>query len=129
MIEHILKAKYHAIHLGVFNDRHLTEIDGILNRAMRQAICLLPIFPIEGVQRPTKEMGLGLPAVRDKATQMGIEHLIHTMNKDTERGFLANSHTLRILKQFNPWPTEALDSNPLKLPMLRILRLASTIKD
>jgi len=59
---------------------------------------------------------------------MGIEHLINTMNKDTERGFLAHSHTLRILTKFNYWPTEALESFPFKLPTLRILRLASNIK-
>jgi hypothetical protein len=59
---------------------------------------------------------------------MGIEHLINTMNKDTERGFLAYSLTLHILTQFNHWPTEAIESNPLKLPMLRILRLASNIQ-
>jgi hypothetical protein len=49
------------------------------------------------------------------------------MNKDTERGYLAYSHTHRLLTQFNHWPTEALESNPLKLPTLRVLRLASTI--
>ena len=58
---------------------------------------------------------------------MGIEHLINTMNKDTERGFLAHAHTLRVLIQFNHWPTEALESNPLKLPTLRMLRLANNI--
>jgi hypothetical protein len=60
---------------------------------------------------------------------MAIDHLINTMNTDTERGYLAHSHTLRILTQFNYWPTEALESKPLKLPTLRILRLASYIKD
>jgi hypothetical protein len=46
-------------------------------------------------------MGLGLPSVRDRATQIGIEHLINTMNKDTGRGFLAHSHTIHILTKFN----------------------------
>ena len=73
-------------------------------------------------------MGLGLPSMRDRDAQMRIEHHIKTMNKDTERGFLAHSRTLRILTQFNHWPTEALKSNPLKLPTLRILRLANNIK-
>jgi hypothetical protein len=117
--EQLLKSKDHATHLGVFNDRRLTEIDGILNKALRQATCLLPNFPTEGVQRPPKEMGMGLPSMRDRATQMRIEHLIHAMNKDTEWRFLAHSHTLRILAQFNHWPTEALESNPLKLSTLR----------
>jgi len=46
------------------------------------------------------------------------------MNKDTERGFI---HIHRLLSQFNHWPQEALESNPLKLPTLRILRLARNI--
>jgi hypothetical protein len=81
-IEQLLKSKYHATHLGVFNERQLTTIDGILNKAMRQAIGLLPNFPSEGVQKPLKEAGLGLPPMRDRATQMGIEHLTRVMNKD-----------------------------------------------
>ena len=101
VIEQLLKSKYHATHLGVFTDRQLTEIDRILNKALRLATGILHNFPTEGVQRPTKEMGLGLPSIRDKATQMGIEHLLNNMNKDTERGFLTYSHTHRLLTQFN----------------------------
>ena len=70
-------------------------------------------------------MSLGHPSVRDRATQMGITN----MKKDTERGYLAHFQILRILTQFNHWPTEALESNPLKIPLLRILHLASTLKD
>jgi hypothetical protein len=51
-IEELLKYIYHATHLGVFNERQLTTIDGILNKAMRQALGLFPNFPTEGVQRP-----------------------------------------------------------------------------
>jgi len=58
---------------------------------------------------------------------MGIEHLTRIMNKDTERGFTAHAHDHRLLSQFNHWPQEALESDPLKLPTLRILRLASNI--
>ncbi len=74
-------------------------------------------------------MGLGLPSARDGATQSEIEHLVNTMSKDTEREYLAHSHTLHILTQFNHWPMKALESNPLKLPTLHIFRLVSTIKD
>jgi hypothetical protein len=49
------------------------------------------------------------------------------MNKDTERGFTANAHVYRILPLFGYWPREALESNPLKLPTLRILKLPGTI--
>ena len=34
-IEQLLKSEYHATHLGVLNERQLTTIDGILNKAMR----------------------------------------------------------------------------------------------
>jgi hypothetical protein len=44
-IKQLLKSKYHATHLGVFNERQLATIYGILNKAMRQAISLLPNFP------------------------------------------------------------------------------------
>jgi len=94
---------------------------------MRQALGLVPNFPIEGVQRPRKETGLGLPPMRDRVTQIGIEHLTRGMNKDTEKGFTAYAHVHRLLSQFNHWPQEAPESNPLKLPTLRILRLASSI--
>jgi hypothetical protein len=38
IVEQLLKSKYHATHLGVFNERQLSTIDGILDKAMRQAI-------------------------------------------------------------------------------------------
>ena len=94
---------------------------------MRQALGLLPNFLIEGVQRPQKEASLGMPPVRDRAPQMGIKHLTRVMNKDTEGWFTANAHVHLLLSQFNYWPQEALESNPIKLPTLRILRLASNI--
>ncbi len=94
---------------------------------MRQAIGLLPNFPSEGVQRPLKEAGLGQPSMQNRVTQMGIEHLTRVVNKDSERGFTAHAHVHRLLSQFNHWPWEALESNRLKLPTLRILRLASRI--
>ncbi len=72
VVEHLLKSEYHATHLGVLNDRQITTIDGILNKAMRLAIGLLPNFPIEAVHRPLKELGLGLPSIRERATQMGV---------------------------------------------------------
>jgi hypothetical protein len=44
-----------------------------------------------------------------------------------KRGFTAHAHVHRLLSQFNHWSQEALESNPLKLPTFRILRLASNI--
>ena len=94
---------------------------------MRQALGLLLNSPTEGVQRPLKEAGLGLSPMRDRATQMGIEYLTRVMNKDPERGFTAHAYVNRLLSQFNHWPQKTLESNPLQLPTLRILRLASNI--
>ncbi len=34
VVEQLLKSKYHATILGVLNDRQLTTIDGILNKAI-----------------------------------------------------------------------------------------------
>ena len=96
-IEQLLKSKYDATHLGVFNERQLITIDGILNKAMRQAIDLLPNFSSEGVQRPLKEASLGLPPMQDRATPMEIEHLTRVVNKDSERGFTAHAHVHRLL--------------------------------
>ncbi len=68
-----------------------------------------------------------MPPMRDRATQMGIEHLTRVMNKDSEREFTAHAHVHRLLSQFNHWPREAMEPNLLRLPTLRILRLASHI--
>jgi len=73
-------------------------------------------------------MKLGLPSIRDRATQIGVEHLLRIRNKDTDMGYLAYAHTLRLLAQFGHWPTEDLESNPIKLTTLRTLRLACTIQ-
>ncbi len=84
-IEQLLKSKYYATYFEVFNARQLTTIDGILKKAMRQALGLLPNFPTEGVQRPLKETDLSLSLMIDRATKIGIEHLIRDINKVTER--------------------------------------------
>jgi hypothetical protein len=101
IVEQPRKSKYHAVHLGVFNDRPLTTIDCILNKAMRQTIGLLPNFSIEGVQRSLKEAGIALAPIKDRATQMGIEHLTRNMNKNTEIVFTMHAHVHKILSQFN----------------------------
>lgn len=58
---------------------------------------------------------------------MGIEHLTRSTNKNTERRFTAHAHAHRIISRFNHCPMEALETTTLKLPTLRILRLASTV--
>ena len=75
---------------------------------MRQTLGLLPNFPTEGIRRPLKEASLGLSPMRDRATQMVIEHRTLAINKYTERELTAHAHVHRLLSQFNHWPQEAL---------------------
>jgi hypothetical protein len=93
VIGQLLKSKYHATHLGIFTDTQLSIIDKILNKAARNALGLTPSFPTKAIHRPKKEMGLGYAPLRNKATQIGIEHLIDIPNKPTDIGYLAYVHT------------------------------------
>jgi hypothetical protein len=68
VVEQLLKSKYHLTHLGGFNERQFITFDGILNKAIRQALGLLPNLHMEEVQIPLKEVGMGLPSMRDRAT-------------------------------------------------------------
>ncbi len=86
VIDQLLKSKYHANHLGILKDTQLNTIDKMLNKAARNALGLTPSFPTEAIHRPAKEMGLGYAPLRNKATQMGIEHLMDILNKPTDRG-------------------------------------------
>jgi hypothetical protein len=93
VIDQQLKSKYHARHLGIFTDSQLDTIDKILHKAARNAVGLTPIFPTKAIHRPAKEMGLGYAPLKDKATQMGIEHLMEILNKPTDRGYrVYNTH-------------------------------------
>jgi len=46
-VEQLLKSKNYATNLRAFNERQLPTIDGILNKAMRQAIKLFLNFTTE----------------------------------------------------------------------------------
>jgi hypothetical protein len=75
VIDQLLKSKYHATHLGIFKDKQLEHVDKIFNKAARNALGLTPRFPTEAIHRPTTEMGLGYTPMKDKATEMGVEHI------------------------------------------------------
>jgi hypothetical protein len=77
-------SKYHATHLGIFTDKHLKAKDKLLNKAARLAIGLIPGFPTETIHRPTKEIWLEYAPLKDRATQMRIEHIHDVLNKPTE---------------------------------------------
>jgi hypothetical protein len=102
VINQVRKSKYHATHLGIFTSTQLNTFDKILNKAARNALGLTPSFPTEAIHRPTKEMGLGYAPLRNKATQMGIEHLIDILNKPTDTSYLAYAHTSRASRKLIP---------------------------
>ena len=66
-------------------------------------------------------MGLGYAPLKTKATQMGIEHLMHILNKSTDRGYLAYAHTSRVATTYQHWPKEAYEANQARLSTLRVL--------
>jgi hypothetical protein len=127
VIDKLLKSKYHATHLGIFTDSQLDTSAKILINATSNALGLTPIFPTEAIHRPTKELGLGYAPLKDKATQMGIEHLMGTLNKHTERRYLVYAHTSRVATTYQHWPKEAYEANQAKLPTLRIISYIQNI--
>jgi hypothetical protein len=68
-----------------------------------------------------KEMGLGYAPLKDKATQMGIEHLMEFLNRPTDREYLAHAHASRVATNYQHWPKEAYEANQAKLPTRRVL--------
>jgi len=127
VIDQLLKSKYHATHRGIFTDPQLNTIDKTLNKADINALGPTPIFLTEAIHRLTKEMGLGYLPIRNKATQMGIEHLMDILNKPTDRGYLAYAHTSRVATTYQHWQKEAYEANQAKLPTLRVLSYVHNI--
>ena len=66
-------------------------------------------------------MGLGYAPLKNKATQMGIKHIMDILNKPTDRGYLAYAHTSRVANTYQHWPKEAYEANQAKLPALPVL--------
>jgi len=49
-------------------------------------------------------MGLGHVPMKDRAAQMGIEHITEILNKLTKRGHIAYAHTTRVANTYNHGP-------------------------
>ncbi len=88
---------------------------------------LTPSFPTEAIQRPMKEMGLDYAPLKHKATQMGIQPLMETLNKPTDRGYFAYAHTSRVVTSYQHRPKEACEANQAKLPTVRVLSYVHNI--
>jgi hypothetical protein len=85
----------------------METIDKLLNKAATRALCLIPSFPMEAIYRHTTEMGLGYAPMKDRATQMGKEHITEILNKPTESGHIAYEHKTRVANTYHCWPKEA----------------------
>ncbi len=66
----------------------------------RNVLGLIPSFPTEEIHKPTKEMGLGYAVMKDRVTQIGIEHITYIINKPTDKGYIAHAHTTRIENKY-----------------------------
>jgi hypothetical protein len=67
-------------------------------------------------------MGLGYAPMKDRATQMGIEHITEILDKPaTDRGYIAYAHTTRVANTYHHWPKEANEATQARLPTLRVL--------
>jgi hypothetical protein len=62
------------------------------------------------------EMGLGYAPMKDRTTQMGIEHIIDIINQPTERGYIAYARTTSVANTCHPWSKEAHEATQAKLP-------------
>ena len=80
VIDQLLQAKYHAVHLGIFTDAQMDQIDKILASASRNAHQLTPGFPTEALRRGPTQYGLGCLPIRTRAAKMGLSHLVETIN-------------------------------------------------
>jgi hypothetical protein len=73
-------------------DTQLEIIDKLLSKgkAARNAIGIVPSFLTEAMHQPTKKLILGYAPIKNRATQIGIEHLTDILNKPTDMGYIAH---------------------------------------
>ena len=101
-------------------------MDKILNTKIRKAYNLLPSFLTEAVHMPQTDLGLGKAPIRERATQMGLVHLVKTLTRPSLRGAIAMAHVTQLATRFQHWPAES-DTGIANLPTLRLLRCIHTI--
>jgi hypothetical protein len=58
---------------------------------------------------------------------MWIEHLMGTLNKPANRGYLAYANTCKASTTYQHWPKEAYEANQAKIPTLRVLSYVQNI--
>jgi hypothetical protein len=67
--------------------------------------------------------------MKDRATQMGIEHVTDILDKPTDRGYIAHAHTTGLENTYQRWPKEAHEANQAKLPTLCVLSYIRNIPE
>ena len=120
IIQQLLQSKFHATHLGVFSPAQMIKIDTKLNTAFRHAYRLMPSFPVDALHEAPSSMGLGKQHIATRARQQAIVHTTKMMNKPTDRGRMAYTHTASLIHRFRQWPREAL---PHRLPTLNAISM------
>ena len=127
VIDQLLQAKYHAVHLGAFTDPQMGQIDRILASATRNAHQLTPGFPTEGLRRSTNQYGLGCLPIRTRAAKRGLAHLMDTTNSPSDRGAITFEDIKRLTTLYHHWPEESFDTGNACLPTLRLLRYKQAV--
>jgi len=118
--DHLIKVTTNVRQLAKIQTKRLLSPNR-KNKATRNAIGLISSFPTDGIHRPTKEIGLWYAPMKDRATQMGIEHITDILNKPTDRGYISHAHTTRVTNPCQHWPKKVHEANQARLPTLRVL--------
>ncbi len=88
VIDQLLKSKYHAIHLGICPDNQCLSSE----KRFRSNPKLCNGGNTYNHDGNTNERSIPM---KDRATQMGIEHITEILSKHTDRGYIAHTHTTR----------------------------------
>ena len=99
-------------------------MDRILNTNISKAYNLILSFPTKVLHKHPSELGLDKPQIKERATQVGHEHLVKTLNRPSQREHLA--HVSLLAKRFQHWPSES-DRGMANLPTLRLVSCIHTI--
>ena len=102
IIDSLLLAKFHTIHLGVFNPAQIKHINTIINSATRQSLGYTPSLPVQAIHNVQEQYGLGRSHVQARAASLGTKHMIQLINKPTQRGVWQQQHIQALLGKIQP---------------------------
>ena len=73
IIDSLLLAKFHTIHLGVFNPAQIKHINTIINSATRQALGYTPSLPVQAIHNVQEQYGLGRSHVQRLEQHLSVQ--------------------------------------------------------